>query len=95
MCELYIIVNYTHGTVVIHSLLIYHFTEGEKACDDKSLQVKHEPPFSDWLYQYISRVLGNVESQEDNLRDLGYGLASEEINEYAGSRADLVIRKCQ
>ena len=34
-----------------------------------------------------------MESQGDNLRDLGYGLALEEINEYAGSRADLVIRK--
>ena len=72
------------------------FADGARALDKNSLVIKHEPPFSDWLHEYVTKALGNefiVESQQDNLRDLGHGILAEEVNEYAASRADLVIRR--
>ena len=72
------------------------FSEGEMAFEHRSLTIKHEPPFSDWLRDYVSKTLGNkfiVESQQHNLRDLGMGIKPEELNEYAASKADLVVRR--
>ena len=63
--------------------------EGKREAKSKELVVNYEPPFTDWLYQndFI------IESQEDNLKDIGKGISPEEINEYATSRADLIIRR--
>ena len=59
----------------------------------KQLQVHYEPPFTDWLYHYVYKTIGCtyvVETQEENLKDVGMNIAAEEVNEYAKSRADLV-----
>ena len=72
------------------------FIEGEMAVEDRTLMIRCEPPFSDWLHHYLSKTLGNtfiVESEEQNLRDLGMGMKFEDVNEYAASKADLVVRK--
>ena len=56
------------------------FPDGVRALEKKLLVIKHESPFSDWHYEYVTKVLGNefiVESQEDNLRDLGHGIPAE------------------
>ena len=70
--------------------------EGKRVAKSKELVVNYEPPFTDWLYQYLHKRVGNdfiIESQEDNLKDIGKGISPEEINEYATSRADLIIRR--
>ena len=69
--------------------------EGKREAKSKELVVNYEPPFTDWLYQYLHKRVGNdfiIESQ-DNLKDIGKGISPEEINEYATSRADLIIRR--
>ena len=53
------------------------------AVEDRALKIRREPPFTDWLCDYVSKTLGNmfiVKSQEQNLRDLGMGMKSEELN---------------
>lgn len=72
------------------------FNEGEMTVRLSSLTIKHEPPFTDWLCDYVTETLGNlylVESQRANLCDLGLGIKAEELNEYAASKADLVVRR--
>ena len=58
--------------------------------------VSHEPPFTRWLYEYVYRTVGSqfiVETQRDNLKDVGEGLLAEKKYEYASSQPDLVIRR--
>ena len=35
------------------------FSEGEMAFEHRLLTIKHEPPFSDWLHDYVSKTLEN------------------------------------
>ena len=59
-------------------------------------KIDNEIPFNRWLYNYIFATLDKtyiVETQEENLRELGPELVPTEINEYAASKADLMIRK--
>ena len=70
------------------------FKEGFQESHKKQLPVKYEPLFTDWLYCYIHKTLDEsfiVESQDQNLRDVCFDIAAEEVNEYA----DLVIRICR
>ena len=72
------------------------FEESKERKRQKEMKVGHEPPFSDWLYNYVFRTVGNrfiVETQKENLHDVGSGIAGEEVTEYAASTPDLVIRK--
>ena len=62
------------------------------------LRIQSEAPFNKWLYDYIFGTLDKsyvVEMQECNLKDVGLRFTESEINEYATSRADLVIKKDQ
>ena len=36
------------------------FIEGEMAVEDWTLMIRCEPPFSDWLRDYLSKTLGNT-----------------------------------
>ena len=52
--------------------------EGKREAKSKELVVNYEPPFTDWLYQYLHKRVGNdfiIESQEDNLKDIGKGIS--------------------
>lgn len=62
----------------------------------QKLTIENEVPFNQWLYNYVFITLDKryiVETQEDNLKELGLNLVPEEMNEYAMSKADLVIRR--
>ena len=64
--------------------------------NDLRLKVDSETPLGRWLYQYIFTTLDKsyiAETQVENLKELGPNLNPAEINEYATSKADLVIRK--
>ena len=75
----------------------YIFRQWKKEYISQSLQLNYEPTFTDWLFQYTFTSLSSsdfiVESQKENLRDVGRNIYEEEINEYALSKADLVIRR--
>ena len=67
----------------------------EGKMNDLRLTVDSETPFSRWLYKYIFATMDIsyiVETQAENLRELGPGLISADVNEYATSKADLLIR---
>ena len=68
----------------------------KKKMNDLRLKVDSETPLGRWLYQYIFTTLDKsyiVETQVENLKELGPNLNPAEINEYATSKADLVIKK--
>jgi len=72
------------------------FNEGTYKRIERQMKVFHEPPFTQWLYEYIDSTIGDtfiVETQQQNLKDIGIGILGEEINEYAASLPDLVIRR--
>jgi len=74
------------------------FTEGMRVLRERELKVKSENSFGHWLYDYVFKTLDNsfiVETQEENLREVGKGFIADHINEYAMSKADLVIRKAE
>ena len=63
--------------------------------NDLRLIVDSETPLGRLLFKYIFATLDKlyiVETQEENLRELGPHLIPADINEYASSKADLVIR---
>ena len=58
--------------------------------------VNSETPFNDWMYDYFVKALPDeyiVTSRKENIKNLGKVILPEEINEYACSKSDLVIRK--
>ncbi len=60
--------------------------------------VNSEIPFNDWIYEYFVKVLPDeyiVVPRKENIKNLGKGILPEEVNEYAKSKSDLVIRKDQ
>lgn len=78
------------------SRIEYIFRQGKREYINQSLQINYEPPFTEWLLEYTFATLSRdfvVESQKENLRDVGEQMYPEEINEYALSKADLVIRR--
>ena len=60
--------------------------------------VNSEIPFNDWIYEYFVKALPDeyiVVPRKENIKNLGKGILPEEVNEYAKSKSDLVIRKDQ
>ena len=58
------------------------------------LKIDNEIPFNRWLYNYIFATLNKtyiVETQEENMRELGPDLVPTIRNEYAASKRDLMI----
>ena len=58
--------------------------------------INSEIPFNEWMYNYFVKALPDeyiVISRKENIENIGKVILPEEINEYACSKADLVIRK--